>query len=121
LRINDQPSADAPELVLSRNGGTASTLPKHFQVGAAPNPFNPSTKIEYGIPAEAGTVAVSLRVFDIAGRLVRDLVDGQRAPGLYQATWDGKDNAGNVASTGIYFIQMHAGSWSGVHKVTLVK
>jgi len=70
-----------------------------------PNPFNPSTTIRYGI-AERGHV--SLRIYDIAGRLIRILVDEVQGPsgGQHEITWDGKDEAGRPAVSGVYFYRL---------------
>ncbi len=64
-----------------------------------PNPFNPSTDIRFAL-AEGG--AVQLRVFDVRGRLVRVLVDGDLQPGEHTAHWDGKDGNGVSIPSGVY-------------------
>lgn len=65
-----------------------------------PNPFNPTTTIEYSIPSKSD---VSIKIFDILGRLVSSLVDEVRHSGLHRITF----NAGNLAS-GMYIYQIHA-------------
>ena len=64
---------------------------------------------------------VELRIFDIAGRLVRTLETSERGPGSYAVDWDGKNDAGAGTGTGIYLLHIKAGEWSEVEKLTLVK
>jgi hypothetical protein len=75
-----------------------------------PNPFNPSTRIAYTIPEGAGALPVSLRVYDLSGRLVRVLADGPEGPGTRAATWDGLDERGRSVSSGVYFYRLR---WNG--------
>ena len=51
---------------------------------------------------------VSLKVFDVAGRLVRTLVDGRRTAGAHSERWDGRDESGLNAASGVYFARMKA-------------
>jgi hypothetical protein len=68
-----------------------------------PNPLNNSTTIKYGLPA-AGRVQVE--VFDIQGRKVAGLVDRSVSAGYHGVMWNGKDDAGSVASQGVYFLRV---------------
>ena len=68
-----------------------------------PNPFNPTTSLSIGIPAES---FVSLGVFDMLGRQVRTLYNGTLKPGLYAFTWDGKDGTGGSLASGTYFSRL---------------
>jgi hypothetical protein len=71
---------------------------------SAPNPFNPSTRIEYAL-TRAGTV--TLGVYDVAGRLVRVLVDSRPVPeGAHRAIWDGRDGLGRSVASGTYFYRL---------------
>jgi hypothetical protein len=80
-----------------------------------PNPFNPSTKIQYSI-ASAGLV--SLKVFDVLGRQVAELVNRHQAAGNYSVDF----RAGNMkSSSGVYFCVLRAGSFVSVKKMLLVK
>ncbi|MBE0564529.1 MAG: hypothetical protein IH621_01110 [Krumholzibacteria bacterium] len=65
----------------------------------APNPFNPSTEISFVVPE--GGANLSLRVYDITGRLVRTLVDGHEAAGTRSVTWHGRDDQGRPVASGI--------------------
>jgi hypothetical protein len=63
-----------------------------------PNPFNPACTIRYDIP-RAGKV--NLRVFDVNGSVVRDLVDAWREPGVYNEVWDGRGGGGTELPSGV--------------------
>jgi len=83
-----------------------------------PNPFNPTTTIEYSL-AVGGRV--SLRVYDVKGRLVRTLVDAQKGPGVYAPVWDGRNDRGESVSTGVYFYRLRAGEKVLTRKAVLLK
>jgi hypothetical protein len=68
-----------------------------------PNPFNPSTRIVFELPAPA---SLSLRVFDLQGRLVRTLVSGPLPGGIHEVTWGGRDDAGRPVSSGVYYYRL---------------
>jgi hypothetical protein len=75
-----------------------------FLSGAAPNPFRERTDIRFSLAAPVG---VRLDVHDVAGRLVRRLVDGSSlAPGLHASVWDGRDERGRAVPAGIYFVRL---------------
>ena len=83
-----------------------------------PNPFNPRTTIEF-VLAEAGVV--ELAVFDLRGRLIRELDHDYRSPGHYRVTWSGQDREGHGVPTGTYFCRLIAAGKSQTVKVTLAK
>jgi hypothetical protein len=83
-----------------------------------PNPFNPSTEIRFDIP---NAREVQLRVFNQLGQTVRTLVDSRMKAGTYRIKWDGKTEAGNSISSGVYFYSLEAGEFSQIRKMTLVK
>ncbi len=64
---------------------------------------------------------MTLSVYDIAGRLVRTLLQEPRGAGYHDVLWTGTDDQGRPVGTGIYFLRIRAGSWSEVKKVMLVK
>lgn len=70
---------------------------------SVPNPFRDGTAIRFDLPV-AGRV--SLRVYDLAGRLVRTLVDGTETAGSRTVRWDGKDSGGQRVSSGVYFYSL---------------
>jgi photosystem II stability/assembly factor-like uncharacterized protein len=84
-----------------------------------PNPFNPQTTIAFELPNEQ---AVSLRVFDVSGRLVRVLVDGEvYGQGHSEAVWNGRDDTGRRVSSGTYFYHLEVGEYSETKRMALVK
>ena len=85
---------------------------------ALPNPFNPRTTISFGL---AQTMTVRLTVFDVAGRQVRTLVEGEQSAGVHHVEWDGRDDAGHALGTGVYFTKMRAGSYQSQQRMTLLK
>ena len=68
-----------------------------------PNPFNPSTTIGYGVSM---TGHITLSVYDITGRLVTTLVDGQINAGNHHAVWNGLDDMGMPVSAGVYIYSL---------------
>ena len=71
-----------------------------------PNPFNPTTVISFTLPAEQH---VRLSIYDANGTLIRSLVNESRSFGKNDVTWDGRDNAGALVSSGVYFYRLSAG------------
>ena len=84
----------------------------------APNPFRRATTIRFDLPAAGG---VRLTLFDVAGRLVRTLVDAPRAAGAQSVTWDGADDSGRAVSAGVYLLRMDVGSTHMSRRVVLLK
>jgi 5-methylthioadenosine/S-adenosylhomocysteine deaminase len=108
LEVNDCNLADVPDI---------GPLPANLSV--YPNPFNPRTTIQYDLPVNA---RVSLRVYDLSGRLTRTLLDGDEiSAGRREVVWDGRDDAGRAMSAGTYFCRLEAGSFKDTIRMTLVK
>jgi hypothetical protein len=104
------------------NGQDVVTAPRGAKLkGNYPNPFNPETRIRYGVPEDiqSGDV-VRLEIFAVNGQRVRTLV-ANRSPGWHEAVWDGKDDRGLVASTGMYVTRFAVGGSVTTHKMTMVK
>jgi len=83
-----------------------------------PNPFNPSTTIEYDLPEQSD---VSLIVYDIAGRDVQTVVSRSQSPGSYQISWNGTNRDGQLVAGGMYFARLLAGEYSRVIKMVYLK
>jgi len=72
-----------------------------------PNPFGGGTGITYALPADSD---VLLQVFNVAGKVVRTLVDGPQPAGRWNVAWDGKDDDARPVSNGVYFYRLETGS-----------
>jgi hypothetical protein len=84
-----------------------------------PNPFNPTTTISFDL-AQSGHV--SLKIYDVAGRLVRSLIDEKMtADRNILRVWDGMDNSGQRTSSGVYFYRLDAPNFSAVNKMVMMK
>jgi len=84
-----------------------------------PNPFNPITTIVFEI-AEPGAF-VDIQVFDTGGRRVRTLVGESFSPGSYTLSWDGTNDDGQPAASGVYFVRMKADHYQTTKKLVLLK
>jgi hypothetical protein len=83
-----------------------------------PNPFNPSTEIGYALPRRD---RVRIEIFSPTGKKIRTLVDWERPAGQYTAVWDGEDDSGRRAGSGIYVVRMTAGKFVKSIKMTVMK
>ncbi|MCP4571978.1 MAG: T9SS type A sorting domain-containing protein [bacterium] len=100
-------------------GDDSVVPPAGFTVGSAyPNPFNPSTKVRLYMP-ERGDLR--LRVYDLQGRVVRNLYSGQIDAGWHTMVWDGRDEGGRAQASGLYFMKAASNREVSVQKMTLVK
>ena len=104
----------------SNNGVSVVTLSSTPEIpstvtlnGSYPNPFNPSTTISFSIPNE---MSVDLKVYDISGRVVGELMSGMQSQGLYEINWDASSHA-----SGLYFVRLVAGTEMHTQKIMLVK
>lgn len=104
---------DGPGTSVSESGQHVTSLER-----AHPNPFNPVTTIEYGV---ASPGRVRIRVYDLAGRVVRTLVDAEADPGAYQVLWSGTTDSGHSAASGVYFIRMETEGFRESRKTVLLK
>jgi hypothetical protein len=93
--------------------------PKFFQLSQnIPNPFNDRTTISYQLPSSN---QVSLKVYDLAGRLVRILRDGEEPAGFYTVEWDRKDSSGRDIANGIYFYRLDTAGFTATKKMLLLR
>jgi len=83
-----------------------------------PNPFNPRTAIRYSVP-DAGKVRVE--IFDVSGRLVRELFDGWVTAGEHEVTWNGIDRAGRESPSQVYLYRLTAKGFRESRKMILLK
>lgn len=99
------------------DAGHEPVVPPAFRLEQnRPNPFNPSTSIRYSIPASWPHSPVTLRVFDLLGRVVATLVDDVQTPGTYDVTW----GAEGVAS-GVYLCRLQSGRHAQTRKLILLR
>jgi Peptidase family C25/FlgD Ig-like domain len=85
-----------------------------------PNPFNPSTVIGYAVPGSAPQ-RVTIRIYTVAGRLVRTLVSRSHEPGYHEARWDGTDDHGRPAASGVYLYRAEIGADTLTRKMALLR
>ena len=87
-----------------------------------PNPFNPTTTLRLDVPASSrGLVRVNLMVVSATGQVVRTLLNGTLPAGQYEVVWDGRDNAGRLVSSGVYFAVIQADYKTQYQKMVLVR
>jgi len=97
----------------------------------APNPFNPSTVISFTVNEgnEGGEIfsksiskrPITLKIFSLRGRLVKEVLNEELPEGSYTVTWDGKDNRNQPVPSGIYLYRFSSGAYSVSRKMTLIK
>ena len=89
--------------------------------GNFPNPFNPETRIAYGIPEDlADGTPISLDIYNLQGYRVRTM-EIETTAGWHEVMWDGSDDGGQPQSTGIYLTQFVCGTTVEVSKMTMIK
>lgn len=94
-------------------------LPESFELGQNnPNPFNPSTSIDFALPKSAN---VKVEIFNILGQKVKTVVDEYLSAGYKKVTWDGTDNTGKTVASGVYLYRMTADDFTATKKMMLMK
>jgi hypothetical protein len=86
-----------------------------------PNPFNPTTSIQYSVVSDQSPPHITLKIYNILGQEVRTLVNETQKPGVYSVTWDGRDGGRNEVPGGIYFYRLKAGAWTATKRMLLLK
>jgi hypothetical protein len=108
-----------PSLIVNVEQDMGNGIPREYSLGQnSPNPFNPSTLIHFAIPRAA---SVSLKVYNIIGQEVADLLVGTLPAGAFWTTWDGTDMNGRAVSSGVYFYRLQAGDYAETKKMLLMK
>jgi hypothetical protein len=99
---------------------TDTELPKVYGLAQNfPNPFNPSTRIQFALPTKGH---VSLKIYNVAGQLVKTLQDGVMDAGSHELTWDGSNNLGSNVASGVYFYKINAGdNYENMKKMVLLR
>ena len=86
--------------------------------GNYPNPFNPTTTIKFGLHEDQ---KVAISVYNVKGEKVRTLVNGELEAGYHSILWNGKDDSGKTAASGVYFYKMKAGKYIKTQKMLMMK
>lgn len=95
------------------------SIPEQFQLHQNyPNPFNPETSIAFDLPAMSD---VSLRVYDLQGRLIRTIAHGRYKPGHYNIVWNGQNLSGEAVPSGVYVYQIITSEFTSCKKMILLK
>ena len=127
LQGNRNPFIDRPEfgvLLLSPAVGVgpvagAGEGAMRFELGQnAPNPFGSATAIRFALPARGTAI---LAVYDVTGRLVARLVEGEVDGGRHEVRWDGRNRAGKAAAPGVYFYRLEAGERQEVRRMVRLR
>jgi len=96
----------------------AGAAAEDLQLRVEPNPFSERTELRFSLSQGRD---VRLAVFDVAGRVVRVLLDGQAPAGGNRITWDGRNDSGERLASGVYFFRLDAGEQSRTLKTTLLR
>ena len=97
----------------------ADVLPKKYDLSQNyPNPFNPTTTIVVDLPASGN---VKMAIYDVTGREIATLMEGFQELGRYEVTWNGLNNIGFPAASGIYFYTLEAGDFRDTRKMIMMR
>jgi hypothetical protein len=95
------------------------TLPITYNLyNAYPNPFNPVTTLRYDLPEDA---MVNITIYDMMGRIVKNLVSSQQNAGYKSIQWNATNNIGQPVSAGLYLYTIQAGDYIQTKKMVLLK
>ncbi|MCL5029947.1 MAG: T9SS type A sorting domain-containing protein [Bacteroidetes bacterium] len=108
----------APKIALTLNNNINTSEIKDYSLTCFPNPFNPSTKINFTLPEDQQTRLV---IYDVLGRVVKELINNYVPRGSYIIVWDGTNNSGVKVNSGIYFYSMQTYNKKIIEKMILAK
>jgi hypothetical protein len=107
------------EIEIEIVNGSAPELPVEYMLHQNyPNPFNPSTNVKFSVPELSD---VKIAVYNLLGQEMQVLFDQKMDRGTKVAVWDGRDNSGAIASTGVYIVRMTAGFFVQSRKMLFLK
>lgn len=115
---NFQFLSPTPGFSNSSSGIIETELPTDFSVSVFPNPFNPSTTIQYSL-AEMGELKIT--IYDVLGKEVITIDEGVKTAGTYSFIWDGKNSNGIFTGSGIYILRITSGKNSKSLKLLLLR
>jgi predicted outer membrane repeat protein len=119
IEVAFQGSDGLTEVVQKRSLIELLPIPTNFSLSQNyPNPFNASTTIEYGLPKDSD---LSISIYDIRGRFVRDVYSGDKRAGYHTAHWNGSSDDGQNVASGLYFIVLHTPDVRMVRKALIMK
>ena len=95
-----------------------SAAKRTMLLGNYPNPFNPSSSIQYALGEDG---QVTLKIYNMLGQLVRTMVDDFQSAGYHQVVWDGRSESGEAVASGIYVYRLTAGNLVETRKMQLMK
>jgi len=107
-----------------------ATMPLAFSMGSPfPNPCHPTMKLRYTLPYrwdDKGRLMrepyeVKIAVYDLQGRVVREIAHRKQEPGHYLTVWDGRTNTGRMTSAGAYVVRLTAGDFAAVKRITVIR
>ena len=117
-----KPNKDGDVLLIqspSPVGIAGENIPQAFYLDQNyPNPFNPETQIQFGL---AQAVTVKLEIYNLLGQKVKALADQKLSAGEYTMRWNGTNDAGIRAASGIYFYRLTAGDYVESRKMILIR
>jgi subtilisin family serine protease len=113
-------TSDEPFHIVTQITGVAPNVrPIAYALGQnVPNPFNPRTTISFELPRGEN---VRIGIYDVKGRLVKNLVSEPMTWGRHEVVWDGDDNHGRRVATGVYYYRIVAGDFTATRNMVLVK
>lgn len=104
---------------VSRQVDYAPQLVEQFALAQNyPNPFNPETRIVFSLAADA---RVRLRVYNVLGEVIVELVDESLPAGRHEITWNGRDTRRRPVASGVYFYQIEAGTFKATRRMLLAR
>ncbi|MEE9170827.1 MAG: T9SS type A sorting domain-containing protein, partial [bacterium] len=106
------------EITTAVDAAEMSEIPREFSLAQNyPNPFNGETIVDFAVPRQS---QISLKIYDVTGRLIRILMDGAVPSGMYRHQWNGRDNSGERVGSGIYFYRLSGPGFSKTGKMVLI-
>lgn len=100
-------------------GDDVNLLPEKFVLEQNyPNPFNPSTTINYYLPTGEN---IELAIYNLAGQKVKTLVNAKQSAGVHQIRWDGRNDSGELAASGVYIYRLRAGAEVLTRKMVMLR
>jgi hypothetical protein len=121
VRSVAEPTEDADPVLLKNQPESINLLavPEEYEMSVNfPNPFNSLTTVKYAVPAASH---VTIEVYSVLGQRVRTLVDELKTAGYHTVQWDGKNEAGQMVSSGTYIYKMQSGDFVHTQKVVMAQ